>query len=124
MIEPLPDQADHRWRRVDTGEILTMAEMPVGAMWFAPWLCGANSRYKEPPLIVKTPGGDWNIDSRASNCTKPEDNEHRCWCRHGEPPNVTVDKNGLTCGCGCSIGFGENWSRYHGFLRNGELTPA
>lgn len=29
---------------------------------------------------------------------------NHCWVRHGEPPNVTVDKNG------------------HGFLRNGELT--
>jgi hypothetical protein len=40
--------------------------------------------------------------------------------RHGEAPNITVDKNGVTCGAGAgSIQCGS----YHGFLRNGELVP-
>jgi hypothetical protein len=72
-----------------------------------------------PALWVMTPGGSWCVDSRASNCTQPYDYAHRCWIRHGEPPSITVDKNGLTCQAGAgSIAVGS----YHGFLRNGQLT--
>ena len=75
-----------------------------------------------PHLVVILPNGQpWNIDSRASNCTLPYDYEHRCWVRHGEPPNITVDKNGLTCAAGAgSIMAGD----YHGFLQNGALTTG
>jgi len=66
-------------------------------------------------------GQEWDIDGRASNCTMPEDREHRCWVRHGEPSNVHVDKNGHTCQAGAgSILSGD----YHGFLHNGEFTPS
>jgi len=73
-------------------------------------------------LHVVLPNGDrWDVDSRASNCTMPEDKTHRCWVRHGEPPNVHVDKNGNTCQAGAgSILSGD----YHGFLHNGELTSC
>lgn len=72
-----------------------------------------------PHLCVQTPGGSWNIDSRASNCTLPYDYNHRCWIRHGEPPQITVDKSGVTCSAGAgSIACGS----YHGFLQNGALT--
>ena len=122
------------WRRVDTGEIKRrISDFPVGAMWCASWLYsetrkGAGGRQLygwdwdnqfESPLIVKTPGGDWDIDSRASNCTLPNDRTHRCWVRHGQPPNIHVDKSGLTCAAGAgSIMCGN----YHGFLHNGQLT--
>jgi hypothetical protein len=44
---------------------------------------------------------------------------HKCWVRHGEPPNHTVDKRGNTCGAGAgSILSGS----YHGFLRDGSFT--
>jgi hypothetical protein len=102
-------------------KVLTQGDLPVGAMWYADWY-----KRKGPDghcLIVKTPGGIWSVDGRASNCTLPHDNEHCCWVRHGSPPNINVDKNGNTCGCGCSIGLGENWKDYHGFLRNGSLFP-
>jgi len=56
------------------------------------------------------------IDSRASNCTLPDDNVHKCWVRHGEAPNFTVDKNGATCAAGAGSIQTSNW---HGFLRNG-----
>jgi hypothetical protein len=94
-------------------------------------------------LWVKCPNGRlWGIDSRASNCdskcktcggpysahykgqdyhckTFVESRPHKCWVRHGEPPMLTVDKNGLTCGAGAgSIQAGD----YHGFLRNGQFT--
>ncbi len=92
---------------------------------------------------------DWLVDGRASNCTEacvncgrpyhahfdgnkdyttancehgyePRDGgAHRCWVRHGTPPNVTVDKNGLTCSAGAGSIQTPGW---HGFLRNGELV--
>ena len=109
------------YRRVenDTGELWPILEAPAGAMWYDlqdnhKLFVGSDGRR----LNVMTPGGDWCIDWRASNCTLPQDSEHRCWVRHGVPPEVTVDKNGLTCAAGAgSIVRGS----YHGFLRNGYL---
>jgi len=73
---------------------------------------------EENDLIVILPNGmEWNIDSRASNCTLPNDRTHRCWHRTGTPPNITVTRGGCPVGAG-SIRSGN----YHGFLRNGEFT--
>jgi hypothetical protein len=124
------------WRRVDTGEEFeALADTPVGAMWFAPWLDEMFSPQLEHVLIVKTPGGDWLIDGEARNCTMPNKGEerdgktyfypfqqdHHCWIIHGTPPDITVDKAGTTCGAGAgSIGK----PNYHGFLRNGYLVEA
>lgn len=118
-----PEVGYQRWhealyRRADNGELLTTRDAPDGAMWDAHWL-----PWKGPDgrsLVVKCPGGgEWCIDSRASNCTLPGDMEHRCWIRHGEPPLITVDKEGLTCAAGAgSIQAGS----YHGFLRDGVFT--
>lgn len=109
------------WRRVDTGEEMLRRDFPVGAMWHADWLSDIDE-YRGPDgrtLCVLTPGGEWTIDSKASNCTKPDDLVHKCWVRHGIAPNITVDKNGNTCAAGAgSIMCGT----YHGFLQNGELT--
>lgn len=64
-------------------------------------------------------GNSWDIDSRASNCTRKDDKIHRCWVREGEPPNITAGKDGDTCSAGAgSIASGG----YHGFLRNGSFT--
>jgi len=121
------------WQRLDSGEIKRrISDFGVGAMWFATWYrreptpAGEVARFGwdwdnqyEAPLFVRTPGGDWNIDSRANNCTLKNDRLHRCWIRHGVPPNVTVDKAGKTCSAGAgSIQAGT----YHGFLKNGQLT--
>lgn len=64
---------------------------------------------------------DWEVDGRASNCTKKDDNVHKCWCRHGDAPNVTVDKNGNTCAAGAGSILVDGW---HGFLRNGYLEEC
>ena len=112
----------HRlYKHVDTGELFTQSDFPVGALWRAAYLeeykpyCGIDGQ----SWMCRTPGGDWNIDSRASNCTMPNDTVHKCWCRHGIAPNFTVDKVGLTCAAGAgSIQCGS----YHGFLQNGFLT--
>jgi hypothetical protein len=87
----------------------------------APRECYYHDNCDGTHLTVVLPNGEyWDIDSRANNCTMKEDRIHRCWIRHGEPPNVTVDKNGPTCQAGAgSIMAGS----YHGFLRNGEFTP-
>jgi len=113
---------DRIYRRTDTGEEMTLRDAGPGAMWDADWM---GDFWKGPDgrcLVVKCPNGrEWMIDSRASNCTSPIDNEHKCWIRHGEPPNITVDKNGKTCAAGAgSIQAGD----YHGFLRNGILTAG
>jgi hypothetical protein len=118
-----PDDPRQEWsgllyRRFDNDELVTLRDAPPGAMWDAPWY-----PWKGPDglsLMVKCPNGDeWCIDSRASNCTMPEDTGHRCWIRHGEPPRITVDKAGLTCNAGAgSIQAGD----YRGFLRDGVFT--
>jgi hypothetical protein len=73
-------------------------------------------------LIAVLPSGEhWDIDSQASNCTMPNNRQHRCWVRHGEPPAITVDKQGVTCQAGAgSIAM----TRYHGFLKGGVFSEA
>jgi hypothetical protein len=72
-------------------------------------------------LMCMTPSNrEWNIDGRASNCTMPNERTHRCWVRHGTPPNIHVDKNGNTCQAGAGSIVSGNW---HGFLHNGQLVP-
>lgn len=109
------------YRNASTGEEFTLGAAPSGSVWNAWWM----SDWRRGPdgrcLVVQTPAGEWMVDSRASNCTKPADDEHRCWVRHGKPEDGTlhVDKNGLTCAAGAgSIDMNGRW---HGFLHSGEL---
>lgn len=113
------------YRRQDTGAITTLNDAEAGAMYYADWMLIDGSNHNRGPdgkcLCVVTPGGIWMVDSRASNCTRPDDNEHRCWVRHGTPPYVHVDKNGNTCAAGAgSIMQGS----YHGFLHHGHLKEC
>lgn len=109
------------YRRADTGEEMTTRDAPAGAMWYARWHDHWCTPQGKHALVVKTPGGEWIVDSQASNCTMKDDvkqEKHHCWVLHGEPPLVTVDKNGASCAAGAgSIQCGN----YHGFLRNGFL---
>lgn len=104
-----------------------------GSMFWATWYTCAEggtcfyrwANCKGDHLIVVLPNGhQWDINSRASNCTMREDGLHRCWVRHGDPEKgepVHVDKSGVTCAAGAgSIGV----PGYHGFLHNGELTSC
>jgi hypothetical protein len=111
------------FRRTDTGAELTLSDAPEGAMWFADWY----QHFKGPDghtLVVRLRGNhDWIVDSRASNCTMKDDNEHRCWTRKSSPPDVDVGKAqyGKTCAAGAgSIAI----PGYHGFLRNGWLEEC
>lgn len=109
------------YRRTDTGEEMTLEKAPPGAMWYADWFDDVFVPQGKHVLVVKTPGGEWVVDSQASNCGLPEDRQqkqHHCWIRHGDPPLVTADKDGKTCSAGAgSIQCGD----YHGFLRHGFL---
>jgi hypothetical protein len=114
---------DLLYRRMDTGEILTLREAPPGAMWSAWWLSELISGPDGNSLMVKCPNGrEWFIDGQASNCPMKDDYQqrrHHCWIRHGTPPDITVDKDGVTCSAGGgSILAGD----YHGFLRGGVFT--
>ncbi len=100
-------------------------ELEPGCLFIMDWFEQTliwNDGNQSPCLGLVLPNGDhWNIDSRASNCTMPNDNNHRCWVRHGDPTkgeNVHVDKNGKTCAAGAGSILMGGW---HGFLHNGEL---
>lgn len=96
---------------------------PAGAMWDSWWMPYARGD-DDICLTVMLPNGrTWMVDSRASNCTLPDDTVHKCWVRHGDPRTAPgtlhVDKDGVTCSAGGgSIQAGD----YHGFLHNGQLT--
>ena len=123
MVETESGVSRPLYVRADNGRELTLNMAPVGAMWDADWyhdvdfLTGPDGH----SYIVKTPGGEWCIDGKATNCGLPEDNVHKCWVRHGEAPDFTVDKNGHTCSAGAgSIQIGN----YHGFLIDGYLVEC
>lgn len=129
----------------DQGREWTENSAPTGAMWDCDYYHDIKDRVGEDgrSMTVKLPDGTpWCIDSRASNCDmpclhcgvpykdhknfEPGDNhyyedlrKHKCWVRHGEPPNLHVDKNGNTCGAGAGSIATKG---YHGFLQNGQLT--
>jgi len=115
--------SSHIYRRADTGEEMTLRDAPDGAMWEASWYsgipgwCGDDGR----AIMCRVPDKhDWHIDGPCSNCTRPNE-PHRCWVRHGVPPNLTVDKNGDTCAAGAGSILTPQW---HGFLRDGELVTV
>lgn len=118
-------QADIIYTGVSDGKVLhfTLREPPVGAMWDSWWMPNTHRGPDGIVLTVMTPGGMWMVDSRASNCTLPGDDIHKCWVRHGDPRtgDVHVDKNGVTCQAGAgSIAT----AGYHGFLNHGYLTSC
>lgn len=132
------------WKRLDTGETFWAdygSDMPIGAMWEEEvWddhgngeVYKGNGNWNNDSgihLFVIVPikysdgtfgGHRWDVDSRASNCDQQHDRMHRCWVKHGELPNITVDKAGLTCGAGAGSIMVPGW---HGFLQNGILKEV
>jgi hypothetical protein len=118
--------SNYLFGRPGSDETLTVDQLPPGAAWW----CPRESRARVGPdgrgLYVKTPGGLWFVDGMANNCTRRDDEAHRCWVRHGSPEDGTlhVDKEGDTCGCGSSIGQGPGFIDYHGFLHHGHLIAC
>jgi acetone carboxylase gamma subunit len=113
---------DSIYVRQDTGEELALSDAPPGAMWDAEWLHG-HPMWEGPDgksLMVICPcGTHWHIDGVANNCTMKHDHVHKCWVREGEPPNLTVGKNGYTCAAGAGSIQTPTW---HGFLTRGILS--
>lgn len=115
-----------------TGETTLKVEMPVGALYVLDreGCKDINSFPHAAPhdglaiACVCLNGHHWYIDGRASNCTMRDDNAHRCWVRHGTVgERIRVDKDGLTCAAGAgSFYMGPN-QEWHGFVRDGRLTP-
>lgn len=117
-----PLGVEARYRRPNTGEEWARHELPPGAMFDAFWMPAAWRGTDGISLVVILPTGHgWYVDSEAANCTRPGE-PHHCWVRHGDPRTepVTVDKNGDTCAAGAGSIAVEG---YHGFLRDGILTP-
>lgn len=119
------------FRCIETGEEKLARELPVGALYAAD-RSHCKDRNGYPPAgadglsigCVCIGGHHWYIDGRASNCTLKEDREHRCWVRHGTVgEKLTVDKAGPTCQAGAGSFFMGPNNEWHGFLRNGKLTP-
>lgn len=116
------------YKCVSTGE--EVVDLPVGALYMVtPKFRGLQVGYDGEAVVCTIPYSKegsvnktlgWRIDSRASNCTKPGDTLHRCWCRHGTFGEILhVDKVGNTCEAGAgSIAV----PGFHGFLHNGYLT--
>lgn len=133
LVEPVDSDPGH-WRRVDTGEVFGPGRLPAGAMWEAPWMGdGLRVNGDGPVLVVRLPDGrDWMPGSQAANCGRANERprRHDCWCVHGDPPRLTVDKQPepgrTTCGAGMgSIGPPEGAAGgWHGFLRDGRLVDA
>lgn len=99
--------------RPQAGDVLDCPE------FHQPGQCSHWSNCDGHHILVYFPNGTWfDICSRASNCTMPEDRTHRCWVVHGELPAITVDKNGQTCQAGAGSFQIREW---HGFIRNGAL---
>lgn len=120
------------WIRKDTGETHEHTHgFGAGAMWWATWY-PKNFTWEnetEPHLMVRCPNSatdptdcrDWDVDSQCANCTLPDDNTHRCWVRHGEVPNITVNKDGHSCAAGKGSILLPGW---HGMLTDGKLTQC
>jgi hypothetical protein len=130
------DWQEALYRRADTGEIVSIRDRaecdvngprtaPPGAMWDAWWLPDSWRGPDRISLAVRLPNGvTWLVDSRASNCTMPDDDTHHCWVRVGNPrlANVTVGKTGgPTCDAGAGSILGGD---FHGWLRDGVLTAC
>lgn len=110
--------------RLADGREVASNELPPGATFDADW----EHEYRTGPdglsiYVVCPDSWRWGVDSRASNCTLPEDKLHRCWCRHGDPKTgaLHVDKVGLTCQAGAGSIQTPTW---HGFLTNGVLRES
>jgi hypothetical protein len=108
------------FQRSDTGELVTLHSAPVGALWDCTWMPDSYKRPDGRYMCCRTPGGDWCIDSKCSNCTRPNE-PHECWVRHGVPPDLHVDKNGNTCSAGAGSIICGGW---HGFLHHGHLVQC
>jgi hypothetical protein len=116
----------HVYRNIETGEAAT--KLPIGALYV---YADPGRGYDRLSVACVVPYGKpgsskqsthWHIEGFASNCTRPDDDKHLCWVRHGTIGEIVhVDKNGNTCAAGAgSISV----PGFHGFLHNGILRDC
>ncbi len=124
---------DHLYEGVNAEGIkltTTLRDAPVGAMWNADWMPASWKGADGQSIVVVVPEQhDWCIDAVASNCDKRDDQEHRCWIRHGIPPHITVDKLAGTPDASarttCNAGAGSIQTKtWHGMLQQGMLNSC
>jgi hypothetical protein len=131
LVREIVDGVPDRRYRYRTPEGVYIDAPQVGDLFFVEHYDGVRCTWDNctgSHLYCICPGDHWwNIDGRASNCTLLDERTHRCWVRHGDPfkGELHVDKAGHTCAAGAgSIGFGENFRDYHGFLHGFALRKA
>lgn len=115
---------DSIYRREDDNTVFCLRAAKPGAMYDCFW---AKKFWKgedgKSLMLVLPDGTPWQIDGVCSNCPWADGSHpgHKCWVRHGTPPDITVDKNGYTC----PVGAGSIASPgYHGMLENGYLRQV
>lgn len=104
------------------GKMTTLRDAPVGSCWTADWLddiCCPNNRNQIGwPLMVRLPGppnsfaSDWLVDARSASGGQG-------WTRSGNYESMTATPSI----CIPAIAPGMR-ARYHGWLRDGILTPC
>jgi hypothetical protein len=121
--------------RLPDGRDVTSSELPPGAMFDAKWMHEFIPMTDGITLMVVLPNGvHWSPDSRAGNCGSPDDKDHCCWVRRGDPRTgmIHVDKGHTSRGeLSCTAGAGsiaslpqEDDHHYHGHLHLGWLTAG
>lgn len=109
-------------RNLVTGERLASNKLPIGALYAARSVGsgGYAPGYDKLAIMCVCPDRwHWPIDGRASNCTMKDDDNHRCWVRHGTvSERVHVDKKGFTCAAGAGSLQIPGW---HGYLHEHQL---
>jgi hypothetical protein len=128
----LASSSTSRSFRLADGREVTSGELPPGAMFDAWWLHDHMEMSDGITLMVVLPNGvHWSPDSRASNCTRPDDKEHCCWVRRGDPRTGMVHVERQPGDDTCSAGQNsisslpqEDPHHYHGHLNRGWLTAG
>jgi hypothetical protein len=96
---------DTLYQRTDTGQIVTLADAPPGAMWDAWWMGDHYKGRDGLHLCVLLPDGThWTVDG-------PSSGGGPGWSRTGQPPKVTASPSILTI-------------KYHGYLIDGMLNQC
>lgn len=126
----VPDDYRGRWRSLaplfllPDGRRVSSNELPPGALYEGPdyFPRGFDGRTIS---AVCPDGHHWCIDSRANNCTRPEDGEHRCWIREGDVKTGLTVSKGTDEARTCKAGGGSiQTALYHGMLQNGAFTAG
>jgi hypothetical protein len=80
------------YRAPETGALMAIGKVPVGAMWFEDWHPdrGPDGHF----VVVKTKKGEWYVDGKVfGGCSRAHEPGHKCWTRVGEAPHITVTRN-------------------------------